>query len=135
MAASAAIARAGGRKTPAAVRAVAAKATGTTTAKVTRPEPFITPSRTLRRTLLDPTLTKTLKPVRYPITNGKPIQGRLRHPMSQAAKNWKRAESERLKRALQSLTHGRDIFAYRHMRTNQVVYSLSRTLEVSSTGE
>lgn len=132
MAASAAIARAGGRKTPAAIRA-ASKTTAVTAAKTTRPEPFITPSKTLKRTLLDPTLTKTLKSVRYPITNGKPIQGKLRHPMSQAAKNWRRAESERLKRALQSLTHGRDIFAYRHMRTNQVVYSLSRTLEVSST--
>ena len=92
--------------------------------------PFTTPDQTEKRVLLDPTLTKTLLSVRYPITNGKPIQGKLRHPMSQAARNWKSDESDRLKRALQSLTHGRDIFAYHHMRTNQVVYSLSRTLEV-----
>ena len=81
---------------------------------------------------LDPSVTKTLLPVRFPTPRGREIQGSLRHPKSQATRNWRLQESDRLKRALQSLTHGRDIFAYHNMRTNQVVYSLSRTLEVTN---
>ncbi|EEP80097.1 predicted protein [Uncinocarpus reesii 1704] len=83
--------------------------------------------RTLQ--LLDPTTLATSRAVRFPSTDGIPIQGQVRFPNSRAAKNFRERESAKLKRALQSLTHGKNIFAYNNLRTNQVVYSLSRTLE------
>ncbi|KAM5463905.1 hypothetical protein MauCBS54593_007350 [Microsporum audouinii] len=84
-------------------------------------------SKTVR--LLDPTTAVTLPAVRFPGTNGKVIQGKVRFPNSQAAKNFGRQESARLKKALQHITHGKNIFAYSNFRTNQVVYSLSRSLD------
>ncbi|KAL1952472.1 hypothetical protein VTO42DRAFT_5287 [Malbranchea cinnamomea] len=106
-----------------AVAAAAASTASTTTPAITSAAP--------KFKLLDPTIAVTLKPVRYPAPQGKQIQGKLRHPKSQAARNWQRAESQRVKKALQSLTHGKNIFAYHNLRTNQVVYSLSRTLNLS----
>ncbi|KAI1935205.1 hypothetical protein LOZ66_005335 [Ophidiomyces ophidiicola] len=73
----------------------------------------------------------TSRAVRFPETSGKPIQGKPRFANSRAAQNYREHERERLKKALLHLTHGRNIFVYNHLRTNQVVYSLSRTLEVS----
>ncbi|KAI1938901.1 hypothetical protein LOZ57_006285 [Ophidiomyces ophidiicola] len=83
--------------------------------------------KTLR--LLDPTMLATSRAVRFPETSGKPIQGKARFANSRAAQNYREHERERLKKALLHLTHGRNIFVYNHLRTNQVVYSLSRTLE------
>lgn len=80
--------------------------------------------------LIDATTLATSPLVRYPLTGGKVIQGKTRHPSSRAADTFRERETARLKRALQSVTHGRHIFAYNHIRTNQVVYSLSRTLQV-----
>ncbi|KAI1917792.1 hypothetical protein LOZ65_005012 [Ophidiomyces ophidiicola] len=71
----------------------------------------------------------TSRAVRFPETSGKPIQGKPRFANSRAAQNYREHERERLKKALLHLTHGRNIFVYNHLRTNQVVYSLSRTLE------
>ncbi|EER25151.1 hypothetical protein D8B26_007760 [Coccidioides posadasii str. Silveira] len=79
--------------------------------------------------LLDPTTLATSRAVRYPPSNGKPIQGKVRFPNSKAAKHYREQESIRLRKALQHVTHGKNIFAYNNLRTNQVIYSLSRTLE------
>ncbi|PGH27656.1 hypothetical protein AJ80_00670 [Polytolypa hystricis UAMH7299] len=78
--------------------------------------------------LLDPTILVTSRAVRLPAVTGKIIQGKTRHPGSRAAKRWREQETLRLKKALQHLTHGKNIFVYNHLRTNQVIYSLSRTL-------
>ncbi|WEW61124.1 hypothetical protein PRK78_006614 [Emydomyces testavorans] len=79
--------------------------------------------------LLDPTTLVTSRAVRFPSSDGKIIQGRARFPNSRAAQNYREKESAKLKKALQHLTHGKNIFAYNNLRTNQVVYSLSRSLE------
>ncbi|OAL70497.1 hypothetical protein A7D00_5463 [Trichophyton violaceum] len=79
--------------------------------------------------LFDPTTAVTTHAVRFPRTQGKQIQGKVRFPNSQAAKNFGQQESARLKKALQHITHGKNIFAYNNFRTNQVVYSLSRSLD------
>ncbi|EFR04691.1 hypothetical protein MGYG_07698 [Nannizzia gypsea CBS 118893] len=84
-------------------------------------------SKTVR--LFDPTTAVTKHAVRFPRTQGKQIQGKVRFPNSQAAKNFGQQESTRLKKALQHITHGKNIFAYSNFRTNQVVYSLSRSLD------
>jgi hypothetical protein len=81
--------------------------------------------------LLDPTRLGTLKLIRrLPIKGGTTIQGRPRNPNSNAAKEFQAQESERLRKALNRLTHGKNIFVYNNLRTNQVVYSLTRYLEV-----
>ncbi|KAF3483380.1 uncharacterized protein GIQ15_02704 [Arthroderma uncinatum] len=84
-------------------------------------------SKTVR--LFDPTTAVTSRAVRFPNTNGKVIQGKPRFPNSQAAKAFGEQETVRLKKALQQITHGKNIFAYNNFRTNQVVYSLSRSLD------
>jgi Tat protein secretion system quality control protein TatD with DNase activity len=38
----------------------------------------------------------------------------------------------RLQKALNAITHGKNIFVYHNVRTKQVVYSLTRYLEVST---
>ncbi|KAI5306943.1 hypothetical protein KEM56_006254 [Ascosphaera pollenicola] len=81
---------------------------------------------------VDATTVATAKAIRYPVVGAKVLQGKLRHPGSKAADDYRLRESARLRKALQSITHGRHIFAYNHIRTNQVVYSLSRTLDVSN---
>lgn len=80
---------------------------------------------------LDPTKIGIWKLVRKPpIHQDTTIQGRTRTPGSNAFKEHQFREGVRLRKALQFITNGRNIFAYHNMRTNQVVYSLTRYLEV-----
>lgn len=88
-----------------------------------------TPQRALQ--LLDPTKIATRKEIRKPpVDRNTVIQGSIRDPTSNAYKDFRFKQGVRLRKALQFLTHGRDIFAYHNVRTNQVVYSLTRYLEV-----
>ncbi|KAJ6037107.1 hypothetical protein N7540_001386, partial [Penicillium herquei] len=64
-----------------------------------------------------------------PIDPKAPIQGKVRQVKSNAYKEHVKREALRLRKALNALTHGKDIFAYHNVRTNQVVYSLTRYLE------
>jgi hypothetical protein len=66
-----------------------------------------------------------------PIDTQAPIQGRVRHPRSNATKEFQSREAARLRKALHAMSHGKHIFVYHHVRTKQVVYSLTRELEVS----
>ncbi|KAJ5312584.1 hypothetical protein PENANT_c007G10531 [Penicillium antarcticum] len=66
---------------------------------------------------------------RPPIDPATPIQGRPRETSSNAYKNYQDKEGRRLQKALNSLTHGKNIFVYQNVRTKQVVYSLTRYLE------
>lgn len=61
-----------------------------------------------------------------------PIQGKPRQPGSNAFKEYQDREGRRLQKALNAISHGRHIFVYHNVRTNQVVYSLTRYLEVRS---
>lgn len=80
---------------------------------------------------LDPTKITTWELVRRPpVPIDKAIQGKPRHPLSKAYKEFQRQEGARLRKALNRITHGKNIFAYNNIRTNQVVYSLTRYLEV-----
>lgn len=67
---------------------------------------------------------------RPPIDPNRPIQGRPRETSSNAFKEHVQRESVRLQKALNSISHGKHIFAYHNVRTKQVVYSLTRYLEV-----
>lgn len=67
---------------------------------------------------------------RPPIDPNRPIQGRPRDTSSNAFKDYIQRESARLQKALNSISHGKHIFAYHNVRTKQVVYSLTRYLEV-----
>ncbi|PGH03409.1 hypothetical protein AJ79_07375 [Helicocarpus griseus UAMH5409] len=78
---------------------------------------------------VDPTFLRDSLAVRYPNVTSKPIQGKKRNPRSRAALLWRKQEVARLRKALQRLTHGKNIFAYNNIRTNQVIYSLSRSLD------
>lgn len=60
-----------------------------------------------------------------------PIQGRPREANSNAFKEASTRESVRLQKALNAVAHGKHIFVYHNVRTKQVVYSLTRYLEVS----
>jgi hypothetical protein len=83
--------------------------------------------------ILDPTKIGTWNVVRRPpIDRGTVIQGRPREQNSQALKEHQFREGVRLQKALNYLVHGRNIFVYHNLRTKQVVYSLTRYLEVSS---
>ncbi|KAJ5620277.1 hypothetical protein N7510_004261 [Penicillium lagena] len=64
-----------------------------------------------------------------PIDSQTPIQGRVRHPRSNATKEFQSREAARLRKALHAMSHGKHIFVYHHVRTKQVVYSLTRELE------
>ncbi|KAA8652695.1 hypothetical protein EYZ11_007962 [Aspergillus tanneri] len=80
--------------------------------------------------ILDPTKLGTWKVVRRPpIENHSVIQGKPREQNSNAFKDHQSKEGTRLRKALNALTHGKNIFVYHNMRTNQVVYSLTRYLE------
>ena len=80
---------------------------------------------------LDPTKIGGWKlVVKPPIGEAPVLQGKTRDPASNAAKDHQMKEGVRLRRALQAMTHGRDIFVYHNIRTNQVVYSLTRYLQV-----
>lgn len=82
--------------------------------------------------VLDPTKITTWKLVRQPPqVPGKLIQGLPRERNSSAMKEHRAREGVRLRKALNAMTHGKNIFAYHHIRTKQVVYSLTRYLEVS----
>lgn len=82
--------------------------------------------------ILDPTKIGTWNIVRRPpIENHSVIQGKPREQNSNAFKDWQAKEGARLRKALNKLTHGKNIFVYNNIRTNQVVYSLTRYLEVS----
>ncbi len=59
------------------------------------------------------------------------VQGRWRNPASNAAKHRLEVQTKQATKAVRHETHGLNIYAYRHIRTNQVVYSLTRTLQVS----
>ncbi|KAN0079193.1 Transcriptional regulation of mitochondrial recombination domain containing protein [Elaphomyces granulatus] len=83
--------------------------------------------------VLDPTKIATWELVRRPlIPRGTVIQGRARTPGSNAYKSFQWKEGGRLRKALNRITHGKNIFAYNNIRTNQVVYSLTRYLEKSN---
>lgn len=82
--------------------------------------------------LLDPTKIGTWNIVRRPpIENEAVIQGKSREQNSNAFLTHQWKEGVRLRKALNALTHGKDIFVYHNIRTNQVVYSLTRYLQVS----
>lgn len=82
--------------------------------------------------ILDPTKIGTWNIVRRPpVENHSIIQGKPREQNSNAFKTHQAKEGTRLRKALKALTHGKNIFAYHNIRTNQVVYSLTRYLEVS----
>ncbi|KAL4930931.1 mitochondrial 54S ribosomal protein mL67 [Aspergillus undulatus] len=79
---------------------------------------------------LDPTKIGTWNIVRRPpIENGAVIQGKPRQQGSNAFKTHQQKEGTRLRKALNAITHGKNIFVYHNIRTNQVVYSLTRYLE------
>lgn len=74
-------------------------------------------------------LTLNVKPAVIP--RGKVwVQGKLRDKASNAARHQQRIDERRAEKALRRANLGRHIYAYSHLRTNQVVYSLSRFLEV-----
>ncbi|KAL2838803.1 transcriptional regulation of mitochondrial recombination-domain-containing protein [Aspergillus pseudoustus] len=79
---------------------------------------------------LDPTKMGTWQVVhRPPIEKGAIIQGVARARNSKAFKTHQWKEGVRLRKALDAVTHGQNIFVYHNIRTNQVVYSLTRYLE------
>ncbi|KAL5343196.1 transcriptional regulation of mitochondrial recombination-domain-containing protein [Aspergillus crustosus] len=83
--------------------------------------------------VLDPTKIGTWNIVRRPpIENKSIIQGKPREQNSNSFKTHQWKEGVRLRKALNSLTHGKNIFVYHNIRTNQVVYSLTRYLEKNS---
>ncbi|KAL1886569.1 hypothetical protein Plec18167_000501 [Paecilomyces lecythidis] len=83
--------------------------------------------------ILDPTKIGTWNIVRRPpIENQSIIQGKPREQSSNAFKTFQWQEGARLRKALNALTHGKNIFVYNNIRTNQVVYSLTRYLEKNS---
>ncbi|KAL5046091.1 hypothetical protein BDW71DRAFT_182790 [Aspergillus fruticulosus] len=80
--------------------------------------------------ILDPTKIGTWNIVRRPpIENHSVIQGKPREQNSNAFKIHQQKEGVRLRKAINALTHGKNIFVYHNIRTNQVVYSLTRYLE------
>jgi len=56
--------------------------------------------------------------------------GRWRHPRSRSVIQKQQIISRQLEKALRHETHGMDIYAYRHITTNQVVYSLTKNMNV-----
>ncbi|KAL4901640.1 hypothetical protein BDW74DRAFT_159853 [Aspergillus multicolor] len=80
--------------------------------------------------ILDPTKIGTWNIIRRPpIENHSIIQGKPREQNSNAFKTHQYKEGVRLRKAINALTHGKNIFVYHNIRTNQVVYSLTRYLE------
>ncbi|ODH21030.1 hypothetical protein ACO22_05733 [Paracoccidioides brasiliensis] len=77
---------------------------------------------------VNPSIVSTWNVVRFPKST-EPIQGRVREPTSRAALLWRAQEVARLRKALNRMTHGKNIFAYNNIRTNQVIYSFTRALE------
>ena len=55
-------------------------------------------------------------------------QGRWRDKSSRAAEHQRQLVGRRVERAVEAQTHGTTIYAYSHVRTNQVVYSLTKIM-------
>lgn len=88
-------------------------------------------AKPFHKKILDPTKIPTWKVARRPpIENHSIIQGKQREQNSNAFKDHQAKEGTRLRKALNAITHGKNIFVYHNIRTNQVVYSLTRYLEV-----
>lgn len=64
-------------------------------------------------------------PLPKPVAFGKP-----RDLSSNAAKSERFKESRRIEKALRHEHHGKNVYAYAHIRTGQVVYSLTRVMDV-----
>ncbi|KAJ5558782.1 Mitochondrial homologous recombination protein 1 [Penicillium sp. DV-2018c] len=80
--------------------------------------------------VLDATALAATKFIRRPPIDPKtPIQGKVRVVGSNAYKDRQEKEGRRLQKALNSIAHGKNIFVYHHVRTKQVVYSLTRYLD------
>ncbi|KEF53080.1 uncharacterized protein A1O9_10988 [Exophiala aquamarina CBS 119918] len=90
--------------------------------------PRIRPPRLLKG---DPHPNNTPQPAGQPPRDRLWVQGKWRHPTSNATKHKRDVQVRQVTKALRHRTHGLDIYAYRHVRTNQVVYSLSRSLQNS----
>ncbi|GAD93192.1 conserved hypothetical protein [Paecilomyces variotii No. 5] len=75
--------------------------------------------------ILDPTKIGTWNIVRRPpVENHSIIQGKPREQSSNAFKTFQWQEGARLRKALNALTHGKNIFVYNNIRTNQVKNSV-----------
>lgn len=57
------------------------------------------------------------------------VQGAWRNKASPAGKQERKVLSARVERAVRARTHGQSIYAYTHIRTKQVVYSLTKILQ------
>lgn len=72
----------------------------------------------------------TLVPKPATIPRGKVwVQGKLRDKASKAARNQRLREEQRAEKGFRRANLGQTVFAYSNLRTNQVVYSLTRFLE------
>lgn len=60
------------------------------------------------------------------------VQGAWRDPASNAAKDRRKVQSRQVEKALRRTSHGMNIYAYSNIRTHQVVYSLTRVLQVGN---
>ncbi|KAH8425238.1 mitochondrial 54S ribosomal protein mL67 [Aspergillus melleus] len=90
-------------------------------------------AKPFHKKILDPTKIGTWNVARRPpIENHSLIQGKPREQNSNAFKDHQSKEGTRLRKALNAITHGKNIFVYHNIRTNQVVYSLTRYLEKNS---
>src|SRR5947209_6748409 len=67
---------------------------------------------------------------RYPPLQKIEAFGKPRDPSSNAAKEQRWRASRRLEKALLHEHHGENIYAYVHLRTGQVVYSLTKIMDV-----
>jgi hypothetical protein len=91
------------------------------------PMPRIRPPRLLKG---DPHPNNATQLPGQPPTGRLWVQGKWRTPVSNAGKHKREVQVRQITKALRHRTHGLDIYAYRHVRTNQIVYSLSRSLQV-----
>lgn len=66
-----------------------------------------------------------------PGPNGKVwVQGKWRQPGSKAAIDRRKVLSQQVKKAVEKIHHGQSIYAFYNMNTKQVVYSLTRDMQV-----
>lgn len=61
------------------------------------------------------------------------VQGRWRNPASNAVIDRRKVMSQQVKKALEKRQHGSKIYAYYHLQTKQVIYSLTRIMQVRTT--
>jgi hypothetical protein len=91
--------------------------------------PRVRPPRILKGT---PSPNSVAQPA-GPAPSGKVwAQGQWRDPASNSAKASRQHQSRQVEKALRHDTHGQNIYAYANIRTNQVVYSLTRVMSVCS---